>query len=185
MGLFSWLFGMPRQSKANMRIQIRASSRSEPDIDDDDYVPTWHYYDVPFGRAHRAPGMVTLGGATDVTVAGTRYRLAACSEFINAAVRTLKGGVALPRIELQRQPDNPGHPNSIMVLGVLPDGRRLQIGYIPTEVSSRIAEDWAPDMPISAELRRFGLHRTDEAVFFAINVLYPDAATRKRFRKVG
>jgi hypothetical protein len=181
--LLDWLFGR-RKETADQTYRVEVSFNDKPKRDDD-YVPKWHSYDVPYGKEHRPAGMVTLAGATDITVAGTSFRLQNCAEFIKAAVAAQERSGAQPALEVHRQPDNPGHPNSLAVYGVLRDGRKWHLGYVPTEISGVIANDWEADMPLAAELRRFGLSRTDEAVFFAMNILIPAAKERKRYAKVA
>lgn len=179
MKLLKWLLKITKPSRSLKSVKSAnrfQSTQEQPD----EYQAIWTSYDVPFGPKHRIPGMVGLPEAADISVAGTSHRLSDCAAFIQAAVKTLQRNVPPPKIELKREPGNPADSAAIMVWGVLPTGR-WHLGYVPANVAGTIARTWNQTLPIDAELRRFGLHRKDEAVFFAINVIVPVAKERRKY----
>ena len=68
-----------------------------------------------------------------------------------------------------------------MVWGILPTGQRFHLGYLPKEIAISIAKQWRPELPLFAELRRYGRLKAGNEVFFSINILVPKAADRKPF----
>lgn len=168
MGFWHWLFGIKPKTKRSSGKHFDAESR-------------WIAFDVPYGGATRQPGTVLLKGGSDVNVAGTSFRIHDCHNFIVRLRELDKQGFGLPTIELIREPANPVSPASIMVLGTDPSGERYHLGYLPKDVAISITEEWRPELPLFAELRRYGRLKDGNEVFFSINILVPKAADRKPF----
>jgi HIRAN domain len=149
-------------------------SRSQKDVPQESAWLSWKSDDYP----PEAPdGFVKLTGATDVSVAGTSYRLADCKIVISA----LKGGRAdAASINLVREENNVDHPNAVGVFAKLLH-RECHLGYLPRDIADMIAHNFTPDMPLMAALREWGQKKSGDAVFFRISLFVPNAKDRKKF----
>jgi len=168
MNIWKWLFGGARKATKTPKPYDESQSR-------------WTTFDVPYGGASRPKNTVPLAGGSDVNVAGITFRLHDGHSFILGLRELAEKGFGVPRLDLVREPDNPVSPASIMVWGILPNGQRFHLGYLPKEIAISISEQWRPEMPLAAELRRYGRLKKGNEVFFSINVLVPKAADRKPF----
>ncbi len=135
--------------------------------------PSWNSRDFAWGPRTRPDGLVAMKGGADINVAGTSHRMEVCRAFIRNAV----DGQA--RLELERTP-TPEHPHSITIYGrTSAEAERIFLGYVPSDVSALVAGSFSSEMPLAAELRRVGEHRTEDAVFIAFNILVPPAKDRR------
>jgi hypothetical protein len=122
-------------------------------------------------------GFVKLSGATDVSVAGTSFRLDDCRVVLSA----LTGKRGDPSaVNLVRETDNPDHSRAVKVVVKL-QHRDVHIGYLPSDISDMIAHKYSIEMPIEGSLRQWGKKKTGDAVFFRICIFAPSAKDRKKF----
>lgn len=151
-------------------------SPSQKEVQQESAWLSWKSDDYP----PSAPiGFVKLTGATDVSVAGTSYRLEDCKVVISA----LKGGrTDAASIVMTREDNNVEQPNAVAV-SVRLRHRECHIGYLPSDVADMIAHEFTNDIPLKAALREWGQKKSGDAVFFRITVFVPSAKDRKKFNR--
>ena len=146
-------------------------------VENRDATREWYSWKPKDGPPTPPNGFVKLPKATEVSVAGTSYRIEDCKLFLSA----LKGGRAgANSIDLRRDSSNPEHPHAIAVFGLL-GHKEVHIGYIPSDLSDMIRTKFSSDMPLKAGLKEWGKKKSAEAVFFRITVFVPGAKERKQF----
>ena len=121
-------------------------------------------------------GFIRLNGASDISVAGTSFRLQDCRVALSALKDYRVTGSA---IDLVRDASDPTHPNAIRVVFKLKH-RDVDIGYLPADISDMIAHSFSEVMPLKAGLREWGQKKTGDAVFFRVSVFVPSAKDRKK-----
>ena len=150
----------------------QSSTKREPSAEREWF--SWKADDYPPSAPE---GFVKLSGTTDISVAGTSYRLDDCRTLLSA----LKGKrVDQEAILLIREENNPDHPNAIRVVAKL-SHKEVHIGYLPRDINDMIAQKFSRDMPLKASLREWGKKKTDDAVFFRLTVFVPNAKERRKF----
>lgn len=165
-----------RMKKPEKKPSPKRAARSRPTPDEDEFTPVWTTRDYDTSAKNRATGFVLLQGHGNINVKGANAGQEASAKFIMDAPRS--GAL----IELRREPENPHDANAVAVFGAIgPEADSVPLGYLPAETAQELAKDFSAEMPLMGELRKAGVHNTEDAVFININVLGPNAAGRKKF----
>lgn len=166
-----WFFNRSQPDKQQPDFNFHADDF----LDDEERVPTWQTREYQWGKETRKKDYVALH--SDVQLAGFAKR--GGKPFLDAIIPKETS------LDLVRDPENVIDPNAIKLTAKLKTtSEKTTIGYLPKEIAAEIAEQYTDELPLEPELRRVGW-KTDnpDASFMVINVLAPNAAKRKKYKK--